>query len=176
MKQWNWKKIALFIIAVPAVSYIAGCIGENTAQNTTERRASHATSAPVQKKIRVIVSSQGAGGITQKNLDLTFLRNLEAYTIKRIKVKTKERLASQGHPDFKINLTSEANYVEIGPMKLAVIRLGPSGKANQVFIAGVVGSELRRVLCVMEVQESIPITYGACAEKIEEVFGVKIGR
>ncbi len=103
------------------------------------------------------------------------MKNLEAYTVERVKVKTKEYLVSQGYPDTEVNLNSEATYVESGPMKLAVIRLGPSGKANQVFIAGLVGSELKRVVCVTEAQQSIPISYGKCSEKIKEVFGVKIG-
>lgn len=106
---------------------------------------------------------------------MNFLKNLEAYTVERVKVKTKEYLVSQGHPNADVHFTSEATYVESGPVKLAVIRLRASEGSNQVFIAGIIGNELKRVACVRNSTETIPISYGVCAEKIKEVFGTKIG-
>jgi hypothetical protein len=107
-------------------------------------------------------------------MDLTFLKNLEAWTSEGVRIRTQEYLASIGQPDVPVDITSEATYVEQGHVKLAVVRLRMTG-VRQVFIAGIVRDQLRRVGCVGESEENIPISYGPCGEKIEEIFGVKIG-
>jgi hypothetical protein len=122
------------------------------------------------QSIRVIASSQDAEGVTQKNLDMNFLKKLEAYTVERIRTKIRELPNSP-----QIDITSEATYVESGPMKFAVIRLRGSDSSNQIFIHGIVGNELKRVACLRNSTEAIPISYGVCADKIKEVFGATIG-
>jgi len=156
------------------VNYVGGYLGKSTAQHINEREAASASKPSANQEIGVVVSSQDSEGVTQQNFDLNFLKNLEIYTVERVKIKTKEYLASQGYPNADVNFTSEATYVESGPMKLAVIRLRAEG-SNQVFIAGIIGKELKRVACVKNSTETIPISYGVCGEKIKEVFGVKIG-
>lgn len=175
MKQWNWKYIILFILAIPVVNQVAGYLGGSAAQHVNEREAASAPQPIANQEIRVVVSSQDSEGATQQNFDLNFLKNLEAYTVERVKIKTKEFLASQGYPNADVNFTSEATYVESGSLKLAVIRLRASEGSNQVFIAGIIGNELKRVTCVRNSTEAIPVSYGVCAEKIKEVFGTKIG-
>ena len=125
--------------------------------------------------MRIVVSSQDSDGVTQKDWDLNFLNNLETYTSERIKQITKENLASRGYPNVKIDIFSEATYVEIDKMKLAVIRLRGSDDSSMAFIHGIIGNELKRVFCGRTSKERIPTTYGACADKIEEVFGIKTG-
>jgi len=175
MKQWNWKHIILFLLAIPVVNYFAGNLGKSAAQHVNEREAASAPQPSANQNIRVVVSSQDSEGVTQQNFDLNFLKNLEAYTVERVMIKTKEYLASQGYPNAEVHFTSEATYVESGPMKFAVIRLRASEGSNQVFIVGIVGNELKRIACVRNSTETIPISYGICAEKVKEVFGVKIG-
>ena len=175
MKQWNWKHIILFILAIPVVNHLAGYLGKSAAQHVNEREAASAPRPSTNQEIRVVVSSQDSEGATQQNFDLNFLKNLEAYTVERVKLKTKEYLASQGYSNTNVDFTSEATYVESGSMKLAVIRLRASEGSNQVFIAGIIGNEFKRVACVRNSTETIPISYGVCADKIKEVFGVKIG-
>lgn len=181
MKQWNWKHIILFLLAIPVVNQGAGYLGKRAAQHVNKREAASALQPSTNQEIRVTVSSQDSEGVTQQNFDLNFLKNLETYTVEGVKVKTKEYLVSQGYPNAdvnNVNLTSEATYVESGPMKLAVIRLraskGSEG-SNQVLIVGTIGNELKQIVCVRNSTETIPISCGVCAEKIKEVFGVKIG-
>jgi len=125
------------------VNYVGGYLGKSTAQHINEREAASASKPSANQEIGVVVSSQDSEGVTQQNFDLNFLKNLEIYTVERVKIKTKEYLASQGYPNADVNFTSEATYVESGPMKLAVIRLRAEG-SNQVFIAGTQASRLRK--------------------------------
>lgn len=178
MNQRNWKYIILFLLAIPVVNYVAGYLGKSMAQYVNKQEEAKPQQPNANQEIRVLVSSQDSEGITQQNFDLNFLKNLEAYTVERVKVKTKEYLVSQGHPNAVVNFTSEATYVESGHMKLAVIRLraseGSEG-SNQVLIFGIIGNELKKIACIRNSTETIPISYGVCADKIKEVFGVKIG-
>lgn len=175
MNQWNWRHIIFLLLAIPIVNYFAGYLGKSAGQQINERQTYSDTPPSINQEIRVVASSQDADGAKQQDFDLNFLKNLEAYTVERVKVKAKEYFASKGYPNKETHVTSEANYVESGPMKLAVIRLRASEGSNSVFIAGIIGNEFKRVACVRNSTESIPISYGVCAEKIKEVFGVKIG-
>ena len=175
MQQWNWKHLVLFLFAIPVVNHFVGTLGKNAAQHVNEREAASSPQPSVNQEIRVTVSSQDSYGVTQQNFDLSFLKNLEAYTIERVKVKTKEYFASQGYPNAEVHFTSEATYAESGPKKLAIIRLRAAEGSNQVLITGIIGNELKRITCVRNSTETIPVSYGVCAEKINDVFGVKIG-
>lgn len=175
MNSWNWKHLFLFVLAIPVIGQVGGYFGRSTSHNVNDRESGNALSLSANQEIQVVVSSQDSQGVTQQDFDLNGLKNLEAYTLERVKIKTKEYLVSQGYPNADVAFTSEATYVESGPMKLAVIRIRASEGSNQVFVAGIIGSELKRVGCARNSTETIPISYGVCAEKIHEVFGVKIG-
>lgn len=126
-------------------------------------------------EIKVGVSRQDSMGKTQQDLDQNFISNLETYTVDRVKVKAREYLASIGKSDEKINLTSSAVYVEYGTLKLAVIKINSTDGSNQVWVTGIRDREIIRIVCVRNSVNPIPISYGKCGEKIEEVFGKRIG-
>ncbi|MEO8600351.1 MAG: hypothetical protein ABI656_11035, partial [bacterium] len=149
---------------------LAGYLGKSAAQNVNQQESLHSLAQSPNQEIRTFVSSQDAESVTQKNLDIDFLKNLEAYTVGRVKTKIRELPNSP-----KIDITSEATYVESGPMKLAIIRLRGSDSSNQVFVLGIMGKELKRVICIRNSTETIPVSYGVCADKIKEVFGTKFG-
>lgn len=129
--------------------------------------------APAQN-IQTMVSSEDADGVTQEKMDLDFLKRLETYTVERVTILNKEKLASAGYPNVDVHYISEAIYIESDPMKLAVIRLQGEG-VRQVFIAGIVDKEFKRVLCARASEDSIPLGSGPCSEKISDVFGVSLG-
>jgi hypothetical protein len=175
MKQFNWKYLVLIVLAILLLKPISNYLGKTAAQHANERESSNSPPHIVNNEIRIVVSSQDAAGVTQQNFDISFLKNLEAYTVERVKLKAKEYLVSQGHPNAPLDIVSEATYVTSGTTKLAVIRLRGADGSNNVFIAGIINNELKRVACVRNSLETIPITYGVCGEKIKEVFGSMIG-
>jgi hypothetical protein len=126
MKQFNWKYVVLALLAIPVINQLAGYLGKSAAQQVNEREALRAPQQVAKEDVRVLVSTQDAEGATKENLDLTFLKNLEAYTVERVKAKIRE-LPNSPH----IDITSEANYIESGPIKLAVIRLRASDGSNK---------------------------------------------
>lgn len=172
--QVTWKMVLTVLIGIPIVSFVAGHMGKTAAERVNEREAVAKRASAPSPVIRTLVSSQDAEGVTQAQMDLDFLKNLETYTVERARIKAKEHLASAGYPNASVRYTSEATYVESGRVKLALIRMSSQG-ARQIFIAGIVGRELKRILCLRESEEPIPVASGACADKIREVFGVSLG-
>lgn len=175
MERWNWKHVVLIILAIPLVNYVAGNLGESAGRQASRSASDLRAQDTSKAEIQAIVSSQAADGITQEHFGPAFLKNFEEYTVERFKVKARELLAAQGLANSELDVTAESVYVEVEPMKLAVVRLKTSIGTHSVMIAGIVGTELKRIVCLANTAKPIPISYGKCAEKIEEVFGITIG-
>lgn len=171
MKSFGWKEALFLLAAIVVVQQVASYLGRTSAE-----RQNKADAAAIAKKepTRIVVSRQDAEGVTQKDLDLQALKFFETHALETIKKRTKDNLAAQGLPPTDMNLTAESNYVESGGFKFAVIRIR-SDYLFAVTVMGIVGKELIRVNCLRSSPEPIPITFGQCAEKINEVFNIKIG-
>jgi hypothetical protein len=142
----------------------------------TSALAQQATSGK-QESILAMSAIEDAGGTTQAELDLPVLRMLERRSVELLERKMRDYLRSQGQSDQMPKLQAESHYVEKGGMKLAVIRIRSAKTVNQVFIYGIKSSSFLRVACVRTAnfEQSIPLFYGPCGEKVREVFGVSIG-
>ena len=130
-----------------------------------------------QEPILVMSALEDAGGTTQAELDLPALRMLERRSVELLERKMREYLQAQGQSTPPPKLQAESHYVEAGTMKLAVVRIRSPRTVNQVFIYGIKGPAFLRVACVRtaDFEQSIPLFYGPCGEKVREVFGVSIG-
>ncbi len=126
-------------------------------------------------EIRVVASRQDSEGVTQDQLSPAFLNNFEAYTLQRVNVLAAQAAKDQGGTGAAPVITSSgATYVDAGGRKLAVLRLEGSDKSSQVMVAGIVGTELVRVLCARTSLERVPLSYGPCHDKVKEAFGVEL--
>jgi len=173
MKPINWRLIMFGLV----VLFAAGPIGKYMRQqpNERERTTQPTNSAVSPSDIQVIVSSQDAEGATQQDLDLAFLKNFESYSIERIKQLTKNHLASTGSQAVDVALTAESNYIEVNGIKLALIRVRAADSTfNQIMVLGIVGNEIKRIGCIRNAAEAVPVSYGPCGEKIHAVFGVTL--
>ena len=125
--------------------------------------------------MQVLVKSQAAQGVTQASFDQAFLKMTESWIAERTRVRAKEYLASIGKGSEEVTLTSEATYLEKGATKLMLIRItGSNGASPSITVIGVVGKEIKRVLCARSSPGPIPISYGPCGQKISEVFDIKL--
>jgi len=152
----NSKRAILFVASLSVATLGAMAI------------TSHNGRSAAMGQIQVDVTSQDTNGLSARDLNLDFLRSLEAYIIQDTaqKMRPSSRLAN---PESS-HVSSEAVYVE-GGKKLAVIRLQSAGW-NGVAIVGFVDEKLTRVVCTLGSEEPVPISGGLCAAKIKEVFGV----
>jgi len=125
----------------------------------------------------VMAASEDAEGGTQADLTPQMLKALEKRTIESVEAKTRAHMKSTGQSTSTLpKFRSESHYVEIGGMKLAVVRIKVPKIANQVFLFGIKGSELRRVVCIRTamLEENIPIFSGPCGEKVKETYGISL--
>ena len=146
-------------------------LGTAAAQGAPPKRP-----APRQPAIRVLASAQSADGLTENDMDQNFLSNLEAYTVERQVANSRRVLESNGVNAPMPRPTSSALYVMSGGRKYAVVRTtfaGGGGKVYSAQIMGIVGDQMRRVICISQTGE-VPITYGVCADKIQETFGSRL--
>lgn len=180
MKNFSRKQWVLFLLAIPVVIQIASYLGNSLGLYVNKREKSVATPSTSNLQtphpaMRVVVSSQDAQGVTARDMDINFLHRLEQYTVESITEKVKKGRAAQGYSGPDIELMPESVFVEAGANKLAVIRLRGSDNSFSVFLVGIVGNELKKVVCTQSSPDPIPITSGLCGEKVKEVFGSMIG-
>jgi hypothetical protein len=103
------------------------------------------------------------------------LTAIELTTTNKFKEKMVDIMIADGikQPKFEINASSV--YVTVQGLKLAVVKLKIES-TNQVFIYGIKGDELLRVLCISQTKKTIPISYGKCGEAIKKVYGVDVSK
>jgi hypothetical protein len=123
---------------------------------------------------QVFVSSQDAEGVTQLSFNADFLKIIENHIVERTRVRAKEYLASIGKKNQQVKFRSEATYIEKNGKKLFVIRIIDQAGIGHVTIGGVVGTELKRVLCTNTTPGTPAISFGSCGRKVKEVFGVSL--
>lgn len=125
--------------------------------------------------ITALVSIQDAEGVTQSDFNLDMLRAFENHTVASMKEKVSVNLRDKGYPNAKVDIVASSVYLEVSNKKLAVIKLKHLPYSlNQVFVFGIVGKELRRVICTRQTADQIPLSYGSCSKKIEEAYGIKL--
>ena len=124
----------------------------------------------------VLSSSEDAGGTKQEELGPEVLKMLERRSVEMLEAKTRAYLKSQGQPTQLPKFQSDAHYMQAGGTKLAIVRIRVPKTVNQVFVYGIRGTEFHRVACARttKFEESIPLFYGPCSERIREVFGISI--
>lgn len=154
-----WLALLVFVFFFPLVLYFSA----------------PANAQQVDANIQTAISSEDAQGITRRDMTLEFLKRLESYTRQQLEIKSQAYLEANGVRNKKVIVNAEGVYVETGGQKLAVIRLSDQfDMSRTVIINGIVGKEFKRVICTRATNISIPISYGSCAEKIREAFGVTL--
>ena len=93
-----------------------------------------------------------------------------------VRLCSDKSLESKGMSVKNLNIQSESVYVESNGKRFAVIRCKGPDKLISVLVLGFAGNEVKRVMCLSETSDTIPISYGVCGEKIKEVFGVSMGQ
>ena len=135
-----------------------------------------ATSAAAQSPNIVASSSnQPSDGITKMEMDQGFLYRYQEYAKEIFLDKLGQRIEAMGKRlPANFELPAESFYITTDSQKLAATRFNVSGISNSIELLGIVGDKIYRVGCVHQSKEKVPLSYGPCADKIKEVFGVDL--
>ena len=127
-------------------------------------------------EILVMSSSEDSGGTTQADLGNAVLKMLEKRTVQQLEAKMRDYLRAHGQPAQLPKLEAESHYMDTGGTRLAVVRVRSPKTVNQVFVYGIRGDAFLRVVCVKtrNFDQSIPLFYGPCSDRLREVFDVSI--
>lgn len=147
---------------------------EASSSTVTSDAEARAASVPAPRRVTVTVTSQDAAGATEDQFDIDFLKNLEAWVVERVRANTSKAIATHGLSEESTQIRSEATYLETDGHRLAVIRIKNGDDVSMASVIGIVGDELKRVNCIEESSERVPITFGECGAKVSQVFGVSL--
>ncbi|MDO7833613.1 hypothetical protein Q4610_01010 [Sphingobium sp. HBC34] len=161
--------LAGMVIVIPLAKYVGRVSGEVANGSELPRKELASVS-----DIQTLVSRQDAEGVTDADMSPEFLKNLEAWTLERVKLKAKPHWDAAGVPQEQRAVTAESVYVSTASHKLAVTRLRMGQTTPQAMIFGIVGTEAVRVLCMNSNGDDVPVASGPCDEKLREVFGESI--
>lgn len=134
----------------------------------------YAENSNEKSKIYAAISIQSADGVTQGDMNQEFLKILENHITQRVKFHAEQYLKSIGSKTKTIKIEASSVYLFLENKKLAVTRIN-AANASQVHIFGIKGDEAIRVACAHDLAAPIPLSYGNCADKIYEAYGVKVG-
>jgi hypothetical protein len=127
--------------------------------------------------VSAMSASQPSDGITVADMDQGFLFRYQEYAKEIFLAKLRQRIEAMGKrlpADFDV--PAESFYLVANGTKLAVTRFNVSNVSNSVELLGIVGNKMHRVGCVHQSSEKVPLSYGPCAVKLREVFGVELSQ
>jgi hypothetical protein len=172
MQDIGWKKFLLVAVAVTVGANLAGKFLGRIASDRESQRAAGPITIP---QLQVVSSSQSADGVTEQDLSPQLAEGIARHGVSRITAKL-EAMAKQSGLELPTpRIHSESTVIQTKGRKLAIIRYEINAATRAVEIIGISGSLLNRVMCTRDSLDEILITSGPCADKIHEVFGVKIG-
>lgn len=124
-------------------------------------------------EIFVVVTREPANGITEKHLAIPdFVKMMEDELVS----KTKERIASAhkagGFGPPKGTFDSESWSATAKGRNFAIVRMDSYKALRTTIIAGVEGDVFIKISCGKKGTELVPHSYGPCADKVKEIFGV----
>lgn len=128
------------------------------------------------QEILVMSSSEEADGVTQADLNMPALKMLEKRTVQQLQAKMRSYLRAHDQPTQLPKFEVESHYIDAEGTRLAIVRVRSPKAVNQVFIYGIQGDVFLRVACVRtrNFDQSIPVFYGPCGDKLREVFNVAV--
>ena len=120
-KPLNQVKKYIFIVLFLGILSVLAILNQYSEAQTYK-------STQVNENIQTAISSQDAEGMTQQNMNIDFLENLENYIRKQTEIKAQAFLDANGMHKKKVVVKAEGVYIETGGQKLAVIRVSDQGE------------------------------------------------
>ena len=125
--------------------------------------------------IQVAVTYEETSGLTEQHLkDPDVLKAIEEITAEKMEERSKQAYYAQGGSgDFDVSFDSESWCMTIDGRNFAVVRAGYKNVIQSTSIMGIQNNAFVKISGFRMGEKIVPHSYGSCAEKAEEIFGVK---
>jgi len=131
--------------------------------------------------IKVVTTLESSNGLTESDMDMDMLSAFEDWFKAEYLEKSKQSFMRQGYSEdlFDGAAISTSHYVMRSGKKLGIVNVSGLLKSQNltviqlVRVFGLVGDGLATVGCLRLSNETIPVTFGACGEKVNEVFSLR---
>lgn len=172
MAGTDWKRVALVAFALIVFGNLANRYFEQRDGSSQVLPPPALQAVP---ELRVLSTSQSSEGVKESDFSPQLADKMAEYGAGRISAKIEAIYKQQGGAVKAPKIDSTATVVKSQERTLIVVRYEIEAKARSVEVIGVSGGDLHRVTCTRDSLEEILITSGPCAQKIVEVFNVKVG-
>ena len=132
--------------------------------------------ASAKSQIQTIVVRQEAEGYTNDDLTPETLKRIEQELVRGTMQRAKEHVVSQGFPaqDITAEMFHSSSWVmEAGGRRFGVVDIH-AGPGRIKAIISIQDAHFIRVSCIDPSGANIPTFSGPCADKIQQVFGVRL--
>lgn len=177
------RKVRVALKSILPVGYFLAAVllSAGTTPMLAESASIQKSSAPVAhhpsiKPVMAFTTTQRSEGLTEANLDQSWLKNLETWIVETMLQKGRNKFAEMGYnpKDYKPKVSANSVFVNTGGKKLAVIKVNMDESMRLVTIISIQGSEILRVNCVRASNQDISVWSGECGNEIKKAFGVTI--
>jgi hypothetical protein len=172
--------IALFCFPLIALLFITPFyfkdFGKNRPTMSPSKGARPVPTIPIINNPIVVSTRQSAGGAKDSDFNQESLAQMEQWAVGTIIKRAKKSFLEFGQDpqDFKPKVTSNSTCVNMEGKRFVVIRVTMNDNIQAVMIIGIIGTELRRVTCIQERSDGIPLFQGEFGRKIKEEFDLNV--
>lgn len=125
-------------------------------------------------EIVAVITREPANGITEEHLGHPdFVKLIEDELVGKAKLRSKQaHQAAGGAGSPKGTITSESWSVAAGNRNFAIVKFDAYGAMQTTIIVGIENKVFVKISCYRMGKDLVPHSYGPCADKMKEAFGV----
>lgn len=170
------KVLLPFGFFLAAVSLSAGTAPLISEHAHTPENSTNIAIKPNEKSVMAFSTSQSSEGISESDLDESFLISSERWIVESMLEKGRNHFSEMGYnpKNYNPEISTKSVYMHVDGKKLAIIKISTDNSLQSVTIIGINGSKLVRVSCVHASNQDIPVWSGMCGSEIQKSFGVKV--
>lgn len=178
MESSKFSNRVYLIIAGIIVSLVASQIGTQVGKEAGQLSPSTPTEnspLPVADgKILVSVTREETNDLTERHLGMpTAAKVIEDKLVDKLKERTEQAYrADGGRGKYPGTIESQAWSVTVKGKNFVIVKINASGTFQMTSIMGIKNDVFVKVSCAREGIDPVPHSYGACADKMKETFGV----
>jgi hypothetical protein len=129
-------------------------------------------------EIQILVTRENADGLSEKDFENPDIVEIIEYMItEKILLRAKQAFINQGvADDTDVSISSESWCLTLKNRNFIVVKVNLENIVQSTIIIGIIDDVLIKITGNRTGSLPVPHSYGPCADKAEEIFGVKFSK